>query len=146
MSVRHAKQLSLRDQSTALFAKYVWLNTIITAFGTFLFIVRIRQCVGQKNYKYFISFLGLHSIWCLFLSKIGYQSLIEYLHRIKFWDMVFNMNGQPVKSNSIIALQFLFMTQTIFFFLIVMCAIMGFTLFVFVGYHLYLVSKGQTTN
>jgi len=38
------------------------------------------------------------------------------------------------------------MTETIFFFLIVMCAIMGFTLLLFVLYHLYLVSKGQTTN
>lgn len=27
-----------------------------------------------------------------------------------------------------------------------MCAIMGFTLLLFVLYHLYLVSKGQTTN
>jgi len=38
------------------------------------------------------------------------------------------------------------MSETIFFFLIVMCAIMGFTLLLFVLYHLYLVSKGQTTN
>ena len=27
-----------------------------------------------------------------------------------------------------------------------MCAIMGFTLFIFVCYHLYLISQGQTTN
>jgi hypothetical protein len=27
-----------------------------------------------------------------------------------------------------------------------MCAIMGFTLFIFVMYHLYLIGKGQTTN
>lgn len=38
------------------------------------------------------------------------------------------------------------MTETIFFFLIVMCAIMGFTLFLFVSYHFYLIYKGQTTN
>ena len=38
------------------------------------------------------------------------------------------------------------MTETIFFFLIVMCAIMGFTLFIFVAYHFYLIYKGQTTN
>ena len=38
------------------------------------------------------------------------------------------------------------MTETIFFFLIVMCAIMGFTLFLFVSYHFYLIGKGQTTN
>ncbi len=38
------------------------------------------------------------------------------------------------------------MTETIFFFLIVMCAIMGFTLFIFVSYHFYLIAKGTTTN
>lgn len=38
------------------------------------------------------------------------------------------------------------MTETIFFFLIVMCAIMGITLFIFVVYHLYLIGVGQTTN
>jgi palmitoyltransferase len=38
------------------------------------------------------------------------------------------------------------MSDTIFFFLIVMCAIMGFTLFLFVMYHLYLINNGTTTN
>jgi hypothetical protein len=38
------------------------------------------------------------------------------------------------------------MTETIFFFLIVMCAIMGTTLLIFVLYHFYLIGKGQTTN
>lgn len=43
-------------------------------------------------------------------------------------------------------MQYLFMTETIFFFLIVMCAIMGFTLLLFVAYHFYLISQGNTTN
>lgn len=38
------------------------------------------------------------------------------------------------------------MSDTIFFFLIVMCAIMGFTLFIFVMYHFYLIGNGTTTN
>lgn len=38
------------------------------------------------------------------------------------------------------------MNDTIFLFLNVMCAIMGFTLLIFVMYHFYLVSEGQTTN
>ena len=36
--------------------------------------------------------------------------------------------------------------ETFFFFIIVMCAIMGITLFIFVSYHFYLIGKGQTTN
>ena len=66
---------------------------------------RIRQCVGEKNYKYFVSFLLLHSIWCLYLSLIGARALIDYLDRIKFWGMVFNMGGQNVRADPILAVQ-----------------------------------------
>lgn len=38
------------------------------------------------------------------------------------------------------------MTDTIFFFLIVMCGIMGVTLLIFVMYHFYLIGNGTTTN
>jgi palmitoyltransferase len=38
------------------------------------------------------------------------------------------------------------MTETVFFFLIVMCFIMGLTLIIFVTYHFYLIGVGQTTN
>lgn len=63
------------------------------------------------------------------------------------------MDGKIVQGDGLLALQvfllifqYLFMTDTVFFFLIVMCAIMGFTLFLFVMYHLYLISNGTTTN
>lgn len=38
------------------------------------------------------------------------------------------------------------MSETVFFFLIVMCGIMGITLLIFVLYHFYLIGQGQTTN
>jgi hypothetical protein len=66
---------------------------------------RIRQCVGEKNYKYFVSFLLMHSVWCLYLALIGAQSLIQYLNRIQFWGMTFNINGQNVRADPLLALQ-----------------------------------------
>ena len=102
--------------------------------------------MGEKNYKYFVSFLFMHSIWCCFLSYIGTLSLMAYLERINFYSMQFNMGGNVVKADGLLALQYLFMSETIFFFLIVMCAIMGITLFIFVLYHFYLIGKGTTTN
>lgn len=56
------------------------------------------------------------------------------------------MGNEIVRGNNWLALQYLFVTQTLFFFLIIMCAIMGVTLFIFVSYHFYLVKEGQTTN
>lgn len=108
--------------------------------------VWIRQCVGQKNYKYFVSFLFMHSIWCCYLSVIGLISLYEHLIRMRFWDREFRVGSQLVKGSNILALQYVFIAETMFFFLIIMCAIMGITLLIFVSYHFYLISQNQTTN
>lgn len=107
---------------------------------------RIRQCVGQRNYKYFLTFLFAHSIWTLYLSIIGSVSLFEHLNSMNFWNLQFRMGNEIVRGNNWLAIQYLFVTQTLFFFLIIMCAIMGVTLFIFVSYHFYLVKEGQTTN
>lgn len=107
---------------------------------------RIRQCVGQKNYKYFVSFLFLHAVWCCYLSMIGAISLYQTLVRMRFWNMQFRMGNQIVRGDNFLALQYLFVMETLFFFLIIMCAIMGITLAIFVSYHFYLIGAGQTTN
>lgn len=51
-----------------------------------------------------------------------------------------------MKGNNLLAFQFVFISETLFFFLIVMCGIMGITLFIFVCYHFFLVASDQTTN
>jgi hypothetical protein len=60
--------------------------------------------------------------------------------------MQFKIGNEIVTGDNLLALQFLFFTQTMFSFLIVMCAIMGITLFIFVCYHFYLIKEGNTTN
>ena len=65
----------------------------------------IRQCVGEKNYKWFVSFLGLHSIFCLYLSHIGVRSLLAFIERIRFYDMQFKMDGKVVQGDGLLALQ-----------------------------------------
>ena len=102
--------------------------------------------MGHKNYKYFVSFLFLHSVWCCYLSVIGSFSLYESLVRAKFWDTTFRVGGQNVRGDNMLALQYVFVVETLFFFLIIMCAIMGITLLIFVSYHFYLIGQGQTTN
>lgn len=74
---------------------------------------RIRQCVGEKNYKYFVSFLFLHSIWCLYLSVIGTLSLIEYLNRIHFYEMRFQIEGNVVIPDGYLAIQVLIILSSI---------------------------------
>lgn len=56
------------------------------------------------------------------------------------------MGSQLVKGDNWLALQYVFVMETLFFFLIIMCAIMGITLFIFVSYHFYLINARKTTN
>lgn len=102
--------------------------------------------MGQKNYKYFVAFLFLHSIWCSYLAVIGAVSLYETLLRINFWDKEFHVGDMVVKANNLLAIQYLFFVDTLFVFIIVMCAILGVTLFIFSCYHFYLIGTGNTTN
>ena len=138
--------LSQQDQNTVTFVKCVYLNLTIIVFGNYCFYFRIRQCVGQRNYKYFVAFLFSHSIWCSYLAVIGSISLYESLVNMRFWDTQFRMGNQIVKGDNLLALQYVFVMETLFFFIIVMCAIMGITLFIFVTYHFYLIGVGHTTN
>lgn len=65
---------------------------------------------------------------------------------MKFWDTNFRVGGQMMRGDNMLALQYVFVVETLFFFLIIMCGIMGVTLFIFVSYHFYLIGQGQTTN
>lgn len=92
-NVKHVTLLNLPDLNIVLFVKCVYQNLIIIAYGNFIFYVRIRQCVGEKNYKFFISFLFLHGVWCLYLSIIGALSLADFLDRMGFMRMSFRIEG-----------------------------------------------------
>lgn len=78
-SVKHAKLLSQPVPNIALFVTFVYPSSIITAYGNVLFSFRIRQCVGQKNYKYFVSFLFLHSVWAGYLAFLACITLYTIL-------------------------------------------------------------------
>lgn len=76
--------------------------------------VWIRQCVGEKNYKWFVSFLFLHSIWCLFLSYIGTRSFLAFIEQVDFYNMKFNLGGKIVKGDGWLALQVCYMVNLVF--------------------------------
>ena len=71
----------------------------------FTHLFRIRQCVGEKNYKYFIAFLFSHSVWALYLSYIGAVSLAEYLDNKGFMKMSFKIGGEIVPATPLLAIQ-----------------------------------------
>lgn len=78
-------------------------------------LLRIRQCVGEKNYKYFILFLFMHCIWSFFSAWIGYKTLHNYLIRINYWQMEFYIGGQNVKATPFIATQVIHLLSSFYF-------------------------------
>jgi hypothetical protein len=106
--------LRLQDPSIVPFAKCAYLNLIIIVFGNlFAHMYRIRQCVGEKNYKYFVSFLFLHSIWCLFLSVIGSLSLYNSIERMGFMRMSFKLDNEIVPASPLLAIQVIYNNNSV---------------------------------
>lgn len=66
---------------------------------------RIRQCVGEQNYKWFVSFLLMHSIFCLYLSVIGALSIYDYVVTNKLLTSQFRYGNQLINSTPLIVFQ-----------------------------------------
>ena len=56
-------------------------------------------------------------MWCSYLAIIGGLSIYSSLNRMKFWDSTFRMGNQIVKGDNLLALQYVFVMETFFFFI-----------------------------
>ena len=51
--------------------------------------VWIRQCVGQKNYKYFLKFIGIHALLCNYGGYYGLKALYGQSLKLNLYNMQF---------------------------------------------------------
>ncbi|KRX07062.1 hypothetical protein PPERSA_08739 [Pseudocohnilembus persalinus] len=107
----------------------------------------IRQCVGEKNYKHFLTFIITHSLLCIYGVYIGLFCFYGIIKQQNLFNAKFRSpNGDIVEASYTIIFKYIFYTETLFVFMIILCGIMGFTLFLFYLYHLTLVKGQYTTN
>lgn len=107
----------------------------------------INQCVGYYNYKYFLGFLLSHALLCLYGFQIGILCLISISFEEQLWGAIFTTrSGTKIQGDFYVVCQYLIQKYTAFFFVIVLCLIMGVVLLAFFGYHMYLVIKNTTSN
>ena len=59
----------------------------------------IRQCVGEKNYKWFLMFLLFHAILCLYYALIGTLSIYAHIQDSKLLESQFYMGEGYVQAN-----------------------------------------------
>lgn len=96
----------------------------------------IKGCVGEKNYKWFLSFIASHSVLCLWGTYVGLMAFWGIIEENKLFEATFrNGLGESFKADWIIVGKYLFYKETYFIFIILLCLIMGFTLLLFLVYH-----------
>ncbi|CAD8128147.1 unnamed protein product [Paramecium sonneborni] len=110
--------------------------------------VWIRQCVGQKNYKYFVKFIITHAILCDYGAYLGFRCIWgiivqERLLQAQFRDPV---TKQRLQATWGIIIKYLFYKNTMYIFIVILCVVMGIALTCFALYHLYMIGQDTTTN
>ncbi len=97
----------------------------------------VFNTIGEENYRWFLLFLAVHVVMCVYGSAIC--SLLfwgeiqeKQLLQITFFDRA---TGEHVRSNMFIVSQYLFTRKTLEFAILAVMFVMGIALGGFLGYH-----------
>lgn len=111
-------------------------------------LIRIKGCVGERNYKYFLAFLLSHSLMCLYGFCVALQVALTIMDKERLWNMRFRSSstGQEYAAGyRVLGLYFLTNYNWLTF-LIIICFVMFSALLLFFMYHLYQINRGMTTS
>jgi palmitoyltransferase ZDHHC4 len=108
----------------------------------------LGNAIGEENYRWFLLFLLVHAIMLVYGSMIvGW--LLEYeIDKDNLWDVTFinAVTEEEIKATPYIVFQYIFQKQKLHVCLFTLIFVMAIVLILFLGYHIWLVSIGMTTN
>jgi palmitoyltransferase ZDHHC4 len=108
----------------------------------------LHNPIGEENYRWFLLFLIIHIGMCVYGFIIcGYLFLGE-IEKNQLWEVTFFSTGtnSEFKAGYWVIFQYLFQKQQMVGSVFVLMGAMIFTLGLFLGYHLWIASRGMTTN
>jgi len=108
----------------------------------------INICVGENNYKYFVLFLFSTMFMLLYASYVLAFLIYSEMVRINIWKASYYDPevGRRVPATLVMMLQYMFFKYYDLCGLFLLCFVMGIVMFFFLGYHIYLIIVGTTTN
>ena len=106
------------------------------------------QCVGEKNYKYFVLFIFTHCLLTLYGAFIGVLTIYWIIKKDNLFDLKFKnyKTQQIVDASFFVVIKYLLYVEMHLMFMTILCGVMGITLFLFLIYHLWMIKSGFTTN
>ena len=108
----------------------------------------LNQAVGERNYRWFLLFLVVHVCMCIYGTWAMYcvmygEVLDKNLLNATFFNAV---TGAEVEADWIIVFHYLFMRNFQICGVLILMCVMSVMLGIFLGFHIYITARGQTTN
>mmetsp|Transcript_960 Transcript_960/g.1244 ORF Transcript_960/g.1244 Transcript_960/m.1244 type:complete len:405 (+) Transcript_960:78-1292(+) len=108
----------------------------------------INICVGEDNYRYFLLFLFLTMVLLMYATFLLGLLLFSEMNRLNIWKATYRnpATGSRETAGLFVILQYMFFHYVDLCGLLLLSVVMGVVMFFFLGYHLYLIARGTTTN
>ncbi|KAL8424724.1 hypothetical protein Efla_007390 [Eimeria flavescens] len=108
----------------------------------------IGNCVGARNYRYFLSFLFVHALLCGYGCFLGGFLLLSIIERKRLFNvtMIDPETGARMRATPMLVLRYLLGKHTELVLLWTLCLVVGLSLCFFLGMHLVLLLRNKTTN
>ena len=100
----------------------------------------VHNTIGEENYRWFLLFLLIHVVMCVYGSSVCALLFYGEIQEKKLLEITFfdRASGEHVRSNMFIVIQYLFARKTLEFAVLAIMFVMAIALAAFLGYHVSL--------